>query len=146
MLAQAHEMGGVVAIISQMITPAILILACGNLVGSSLIRIGRVVDRVRALGTQMNDPQLDVYLRRARHLERALIAYYGAIALFVLSSLLIALSIVFPAFLLVPTIVTIVGAFSVLYGAVQSLLEIRISAGDLLREIGSIETNTAVDS
>ncbi len=132
--------GGVVAIISQMITPAIFILACGNLVGSGIARLVRVVDRVREMASKLSVADLASFKRRAIYLERALIAYYGAIALFVVSSLLIALTVAYPTILFVPTITTILGAFSVLYGAMNSLLEVRIAAGMLRQEIERFET------
>ena len=37
------------AIVSAMITPAILILAAGSLVSSTLVRLGRIVDQTRVL-------------------------------------------------------------------------------------------------
>jgi hypothetical protein len=135
-----HQMGGVVAIISQMITPAIFILACGNLVVSTMTRVARIVDRVRAAGSTMDDFELNLYSRRSVLVERALVSYYAAIALFVLSSLLIALSIIIPELVLVPTAVTILGAIAVFAGAMNSLLEVRLAAGLVRHEISDIET------
>lgn len=49
-----HVQSPALAIISAMITPAILILASGNLVNSTLTRLGRIVDRTRALIDRLN--------------------------------------------------------------------------------------------
>jgi hypothetical protein len=87
-----------------MITPAILILATGNLVASTLTRLGRITDRARVLiqlrrdyrlhedfqGASAYDGLLRGYVRRAWLVERALSAYYLAIGLFVAASLAIA--------------------------------------------------------
>ena len=41
------------AVLTAMITPAVLISACGALILSTSTRLGRVVDRVRALGLEV---------------------------------------------------------------------------------------------
>ena len=48
------------AIISAMITPALLILASGSLIATALVRLARVVDRVRKLA----ETAVPAYLRR----------------------------------------------------------------------------------
>lgn len=87
-----------------MITPAILILATGSLVASTLTRLGRVIDRARVVLTFISDAQaandvtraeqwlrlLKQYRRRVGLAERALTLYYVAIVLFVGASLTIA--------------------------------------------------------
>src|SRR5579862_7065463 len=95
----------IVAVIAQMITPAIFILATGNLLNSAMQRIARVFDRARDLIRQANEhwengdlaafeiitEELRSYRHRAGWLDRALTFYYVAIGLFVLASLAIAL-------------------------------------------------------
>jgi hypothetical protein len=95
----------VLGVISAMITPAILILGTGSLVASTLTRIARVFDRARDLLQRTVDARergdelavrtftrwLRAYRRRTMLAERALTLYYGAIFLFVVSSLSIAL-------------------------------------------------------
>jgi hypothetical protein len=49
MLQNTGHLSGLLSIISAMITPAILILATGSLVASTLTRLGRIVDRARSL-------------------------------------------------------------------------------------------------
>jgi heme A synthase len=91
------------SVLTAMITPAVLISACGALILSTSVRLGRVVDRVRALADRFEelsrkDPsdvelfedrmeltftQLDWLTTRARHLQRAMTTFYLALGLFV---------------------------------------------------------------
>lgn len=138
------------SVVTGMITPAILILAAGSLVSSTLVRIGRIVDQTRALierGRQMRsagnqraleiiDRQLDVLLRRSDLARNALMGYYIAISLFLLSSLAIALTILFHSTLtwLGPAFVIIGGLF--LFAATASLVvEVNVSGGSSRREV-----------
>jgi len=92
-----------------MITPAVLISACGALILSTSVRLGRVVDRVRALSDRFEElahkdaadivlyeerleltfTQLDWLTTRARHLQRAMTAFYLALGLFVATTVTI---------------------------------------------------------
>ena len=95
------------SVLGAMITPAVLISACGPLALSTTNRLGRVVDRVRAIGAeaeamhpdvgtpfdeiedkreQLND-QLVRLVRRIRMLQNGLTAIYLALGLLVGSSL-----------------------------------------------------------
>ena len=141
-----HESAAVVAIISQMITPAIFILATGNLIGGGMTRLGRVVDRARALVPQLPQDKttqayaqariiLESYKRRSSALEAALTAYYAAVGLFVAASLFVAISAFATALVGVPTILTVIGALLVFAGAMSSLAEIRIATGHVRKEI-----------
>ena len=90
-------------VLTTMITPAVLISACGALILSTSVRLGRVVDRVRALADRFEElaqkkpadvvlyeerleltfTQLDWLTSRARHLQRAMTTFYVALGLFV---------------------------------------------------------------
>jgi hypothetical protein len=92
-----------------MITPAVLISACGALILSTSVRLGRVVDRVRALSDRFEElaqaqsanlvlfeerleltfSQLDLLTTRARHLQRAMTTFYLALGLFVATTVTI---------------------------------------------------------
>ncbi len=91
-----------------MITPAVLISACGTLIMSTSQRLGRVIERVRSWSNQLNtittpaasDPARDVAMifaqledtaRRARYLQWALTAYYLAVGVFVADMMVIGL-------------------------------------------------------
>jgi Protein of unknown function (DUF2721) len=97
------------SVLTSMITPAVLISACGALILSTSIRLGRVVDRVRALSDRFEElaqnqsanlvlfeerleltfSQLDLLTTRARHLQRAMTAFYLALGLFVATTVTI---------------------------------------------------------
>jgi len=93
-------------VVTGMITPAILILAAGSLVSGTLVRVGRIVDNIRALiargelmrragndnALRIVDRQLDFLLRRSDLARTALVSYYTAISLFLLSILFIGLT------------------------------------------------------
>ena len=80
------------AVLTAMITPAVLISACGSMILSTSSRLGRVVDRVRALSDRLEDmsgdtessherkavifDQLDKLTSRARILQRSMVAFY----------------------------------------------------------------------
>jgi len=94
-----------IATIAAMVTPALLIVGSASLVSSVLVRIGRIVDRARALASPANQDEwmrggathellaqwLRNHARRARYVERAVILLYAAVATFVATCLAIAL-------------------------------------------------------
>ena len=140
----------IVALIAQMITPAIFILATGNLVNSAMQRIARVFDRARDLIVRANTArekgdesafelmreELRSYRNRAGWLDRALTLYYVAIGLFVLASLAIALNaIIGDRLAYAPATLTVFGALSLLGGSLAILIETRLASGVLRREI-----------
>lgn len=104
-------MSSELAILASMITPAVLISACSALILSTSVRLGRVVDRVRALSDRFEEmtrkapgevelfderlrltfSQLDYLTSRARHLQRAMTTFYVALGLFVGTSVAIGL-------------------------------------------------------
>ncbi|CAN5507326.1 DUF2721 domain-containing protein [soil metagenome] len=97
------------AVLTSMITPAVLISACGALILSTSVRLGRVVDRVRVLSDRFEElahrpegevvlyaermeltfAQLDWLTSRARHLQRAMTMFYLSLGLFVATSVAI---------------------------------------------------------
>ena len=44
-----------IAVLTAMITPAVLISACGSMILSTSSRLGRVVDRVRSLSDRLEE-------------------------------------------------------------------------------------------
>ena len=95
-----------------MITPAVLISACAALILSTSVRLGRVIDRVRALSDRFEEMamkkdqevvlfadrleltfvQLDWLTSRARHLQRAMTTFYLALGFFVATSVAIGIT------------------------------------------------------
>lgn len=146
----AHTPQSSLTIISAMITPAILILASGNLVSSTLTRLGRIVDRARALGDHLaanrqamsggaSDELTDIlrnYRRRATFVARALSAYYAAIGFFIVTSLMIALDNFMQS--LVPWLavaLTVIGVLLLLLGTLALVIETNLASGMLGREL-----------
>ncbi|HET9096842.1 MAG TPA: DUF2721 domain-containing protein [Candidatus Baltobacteraceae bacterium] len=94
-LSGAIAGGGPLAVIASMITPAFLILSAANLITSSLVRLGRSVDRARvvidrmetlgkagdASGAAVAAAQLRRYGRRGQIVQTALGTFYLAIGL-----------------------------------------------------------------
>ncbi len=135
------------AVLSAMITPAVLISACGTLILSTSNRLGRATDRVRrfadrlrALGTATPDDEdatlerqmilalLPVAMRRARLIHRGLTVFYLAVGVFVLTSLVIGGSgIAGWDSGALPIWLGIVGAAILCYGAALLTLEARLS-------------------
>ncbi len=83
------------ALIAAMLSPALLILAAGSLIAAALVRLGRVVDRVRALAALdvrlATMDELSHYERRASLALAAITSYFVAVAFFVAAGAAIAL-------------------------------------------------------
>src|SRR5215831_15302164 len=84
-----------IAILTAMITPAVLISACGSMILSTSVRLGRVVDRVRALSERFEEisgqPDGDNLTSRSRLLQRCMVAFYLALGAFVAATAAIGL-------------------------------------------------------
>jgi Protein of unknown function (DUF2721) len=50
-----NDLAGALAILSAMITPAVLILACGSLTLATSQRLGRVIERTRRISNQFKE-------------------------------------------------------------------------------------------
>lgn len=118
------------AVLSAMITPAVLISACGTMILSTSTRLGRVVDRVRALSDRLEElahagtqvelfeerramifVQLDKLTSRARILQRSMVTFYWALGIFVSTSVAIGFVAVSGSrYEFVPVVMRLVGA------------------------------------
>src|SRR2546429_8949476 len=104
------------AVLTAMITPAVLISASGTMILSTSSRLGRVVDRVRSLSDLLPElsrrdseidfleerramlfDQLDKLTSRSRLLQRALTTFYLAVGVFVATSVAIGVVSIFGA-------------------------------------------------
>ena len=122
-----------------MITPAVLISACAGLILSTSVRLGRVVDRVRALSErfeemvrhrpedvvlyddrlQMTFAQLDWLTSRARHLQRAMTTFYLSLGLFVATSVAIGITAAVDGqYAIVPVIFGMFGVGMLFFGTI----------------------------
>ncbi len=144
-------------ILAAMITPAVLISACGTLVFSTSSRVSRVVDRVRALASQIeqmaHDPggtqsslvtrkeelfldQLNRLSTRAMLLRSALTGFYVAIGLFVATSItvgVVAIANLESGWFAV--VLELAGSAVLLYGTLLLVREARLGVTSTLGEM-----------
>jgi hypothetical protein len=151
-------MSSAVAVLTAMITPAVLISACGSMILSTSSRLGRVVDRVRALSDKLEElaqkraddtkerqgvifAQLDKLTSRARILQRSMVAFYLATGMFVATSVAIGVVAVIPTsprYNLVPVIVGLGGACFLFYGSMLLIFEARLALSTVHTEMDFI--------
>jgi hypothetical protein len=145
-----------------MITPAVLISACGSMILSTSSRLGRVVDRVRGLSDKLDElaakgvddtkerqgvifDQLDKLTSRARILQRSMVAFYLATGMFVATSVAIGVVAVIPSsprYNLVPVIVGLLGACFLFYGSMLLIFEARLALSTIHAEMDFIWRQT----
>ena len=143
------------AVLTSMITPALLLSASGTFILSTSNRLGRCVDRIRRISDLLEyqvDPatqkpltpesiqmllrMLDYSGRRARTLARVMIMFYIAAGAFVFTSVSIGLAMIFFVQLSwLPGTLGIVGALCMSYGGMALIFEARLSEESLLEEI-----------
>jgi len=141
-----------VAVLTAMITPAVLISASGTMILSTSTRLGRVVDRVRELSARLRQlanedidvefleeeramlyDQLDKLTSRSRLLQRALTTFYLAVGVFVATSVAIGAVAFFYARGLasrgawVPVAMGLIGALFLFYGSMLAIFEARLA-------------------
>src|SRR5438132_13512396 len=135
------------AVLTAMITPAVLISASGSMILSTSTRLGRVVDRVRSLSERLQSlpdddtkvdlldekramifDQLDKLTSRSRLLQRALTTFYLAVGVFVATSVAIGVVSFFSARCAwVPVAMGLIGAFFLFYGSMLLVFEARLA-------------------
>ena len=148
-----------IAVLTAMITPAVLISACGSMILSTSTRLGRVVDRVRSLSEKLEEltdraasvsdiaerqavifQQLDKLTSRARILQRCMVTFYVSLGMFVATS--VAIGVVSftgnPRYNLIPVVVGVLGACFLFYGSVLLILEARLALSTIHSEMDFI--------
>ncbi len=138
-------------VLTAMLTPALLLSACGSFIISTSGRLGRVVDRVRKLADRMaevvdkeTDPQLreerkaminkhmQLQSKRASLLMRTMVSLYIASGLFVLTSVSIGFVSIFSAkWAVIPVVLGVMGALMMLVAAIQLVSEARMALDGL---------------
>lgn len=138
-----------------MITPAVLISACGALILSTSQRLGRTTDRVRSSTARFKtlvtgeraEPlardekrmiiaQIPRLTRRVRYLQRSLIAFYSAVSVFVLTSVVIGGELLLRASSgVLPVVLGLIGAGFLSFGSVLLIVEANLSYGTTLQEM-----------
>jgi hypothetical protein len=139
-----------------MITPAVLISACGSMILSTSSRLGRVVDRVRGLSDKwesMTDDekqtadamerqavtfeQLDKLTSRVRILQRSMVVFYLAVGMFVATSVAIGI-VAFtnnPRYNVIPVALGLAGACFLFYGSILLIFEARLALSTIHSEM-----------
>ena len=154
-------MSAAVAVLTAMITPAVLISACGSMILSTSTRLGRVVDRVRALADKLEElaqkpaseagerqavifDQLDKLTSRARILQRAMVSFYLCLGMFVATSVAIGVVAIVgqQRYTLVPVGFGIIGACFLFYGSILLIFEARLALSTIHAEMDFIWSQT----
>jgi hypothetical protein len=143
------------SLLGAMITPAVLISACGTLIFSTSTRLARVIDRVRHLSAQAQrlvadadarhadeqvqqfEIQLGYYARRSRLVQGALTSFYVSLGLFVASTVSIGLAALIPHVSWVPSTLGVVGTLVLFAGCVLLISETRLAMISLEHEMES---------
>jgi len=143
------------AVLTAMITPAVLISACGALIFSTSSRLGRVIDRTRVLSEKFQEvaahpekddmfeerrtlifTQLDRQTSRARLIQRAMTAFYTALGVFVAMTVSIAvISVVARNYSWIAVVEGLIGTLFMLYGSVLLIIESRMALGAIMSEM-----------
>lgn len=148
-----------IAVLTAMITPAVLISACGSMILSTSSRLGRVVDRVRSLSDKLDEiaernehneasierqkvifHQLDKLTSRARLLQRCMVTFYLSLGMFVATSVAIGL-VAFtgnPRHNFIPVALGIAGACFLFYGSILLIFEARLALSTIHSEMDYI--------
>jgi hypothetical protein len=138
-------------VLSAMITPAVLISACGTLVFSTSTRLARIVDRVRDLTRTIEllskddsldfpddrraevDRQIAIHVRRGKLIQRSLTSFYVSLGLFVAASVATGFVVVFNRGAWAPNVLGIIGTVVLFYGCMMLVAETRLA----LRSVNS---------
>jgi hypothetical protein len=153
------DSGAAIAVLTAMITPAVLISACGSMILSTSSRLGRVVDRVRSLSDRLEAiansdesptdaterqevifQQLDKLTSRARILQRCMVTFYMSLGMFVATSVAIGI-VPFTRdvrYNIFPVALGIAGACFLFYGSVLLILEARLALSTIHAEMDFI--------
>ena len=155
-LVNPNALNSTIEFLTAMVTPALLISATGSLVLSTSTRLGRVVDRVRALEERLSDliyaedkdavplydkrvevivDLLDKVTTRSRILQRAMQTFYYGIGMFTLTSVTIAVAAIFNTTRWVPIPIGIVGIMFLFWGSVLMLRETRMATATVNAEM-----------
>jgi len=145
-------------ILSSMITPAVLISACGTLIFSTSARLGRIFDRVNVMKGEIESivsgkityPEerlkhlrdlVQLQRRRATLIHRAMSSLYTATSLFVASSLAIAINVAYGSSeqSWIPTMLALAGGLFLFVASALLLYESRFNLRFVKRSIEFIE-------
>ncbi len=141
------------SLLSAMITPAVLISACGALVFSTSSRLARIVDRARKLSQLVEDlaagrvadfvverrahvdAQLDLQSRRVRLIQNAMASLYLALAAFVATTIAIGLAFLASSAAWIPTVLGFAGTFVLFFACLLLIRESRLAVQAIKTEM-----------
>lgn len=145
-------------ILTSMITPAVLISACGTLIFSTSARLGRIFDRVNVMKGEVESiitgnisypkermkhlhGQIELQRRRAMLIQKAMVSLYTATLLFVTSSLAIAVNVAYGSAeqAWIPTLIALLGGLFLFVASAVLLYESRFNLLFVHRSIDFIE-------
>ena len=143
-----------VDVLTAMITPAVLISACGALILSTSLRLGRVVDRVRTLsewfeGLAKSDiqatlleerrlmifDQLDRLTSRARLLQRSITSLYSSLGILVGTSVAIGIVALAGTYQWIPIVLTLIAIVFLFYASILLIFEARLALAGIHAEM-----------
>ncbi len=144
-------------VLTAMITPAVLISACGTLIFSTSGRLGRLFDRVNALKGELEgvmtgklilpekriayiDQQMALLRRRGILIQRAMAALYTATLLFIASSLAVAITVAIGAFSWIAALIALSGGLFLFAASAILLFESRYNLAFLTHHIDFISS------
>lgn len=144
-----------ISVLAAMITPAVLISSCGTLILATSTRLGRAIDRVRALSdlfeelTANENPdedtrkrilllfqQLDLLTSRSRLLQRIMTLLYRAVGIFVGTSIALgAVTLVPRIYAWLPVVTGAIGACFLFYASMLMMIESRLALKSSYKEM-----------
>jgi hypothetical protein len=155
----SSTLSSALAVLTAMITPAVLISASGTMILSTSTRLGRVVDRVRSLSDRLEElahqtpeiefynerrivifEQLDKLTSRARLLQRCMVTFYMGLGIFVATSVSIGVVAVsgVSRYYWIPVVLGLIGACFLFYGSILLIFEARLALTTIHMEMDFI--------
>jgi hypothetical protein len=143
-------------VLTAMITPALLISACGTLILSTSSRLARIVDRVRTLSHDLErlwadreipfaeerraevERQLAAHALRSHLVQAALTSFYVALGIFVATSISIGLVAFVPRVGWLPAALGITGTLVLFAGCVMLIRETRVAIASVRGEMAFV--------
>jgi hypothetical protein len=164
--ALIRSLSPTLAVLTAMITPAVLMSACGTMILSTSVRLGRVVDRIRDLSDRFQQllvheapseiereqqrmilAQLGQFRKRAKLLQGSLTTFYVAMGIFIATSMLIGLvAIAWVKSTWMPMAFALSGMGAMMFGSILLILEARYALQAVYEEtefLWQLATKTA---
>ena len=145
-------------ILASMITPAVLISACGTLLLSTSTRMGRIFDRVNVIKAEIESvaankatypaerlhylkEQISLQKLRAGLIQKSMAALYLATVMFISSSLAIAFNVAYGRSELtwIPTVIALTGGFFLFVASAVLFYESRFNLRFVLNHVDFID-------